>query len=344
MSCRVAVVEWIPVDGVAEAICEGLSELGHQSVRFPFDGAVPDGVDVVFSFAPYNRFQQIPRRVARIPAGRRPTFVHWNIENPPDLRIPWLLMGTVGACRSWVDRLNDSDNGRVRSLACRFPFSWINRRMHRFRHVGDYHYVHRKGWLDVFAETSQVYAQLHSRHGLPALFVPWGLPRNWHANLDLERDIDVLWMGNRRTRRRSLLLDRVRQELSQHGVEMYVADNVENPFIYGAVRTQFLNRAKITLNLLPRWYDHAFTFRFPVAAGNRSLVVSEPILPHLPMCEAGKHYVSAPTESLAETILYYLAHDDEKLQIVENAYCLVTTELTFGSSIQTILEAVGRVI
>lgn len=339
----VAIVQWSDQNGIAAAIRDELIDLGHYPVYFKFDSAIPDDVDVVFSFAPYGRFLQIPRQLATMPAEERPTFVHWNTENPPDLRIPWPLMSTIGACRSWIDRLNDSNNDWMRTLVSKPPLSWVNERMHKFRYAGDYHYAHRKGWIDVFAETSEIYAQLHSLHGLPAIFVPWGTVRSWYANLDLERDIDVLWMGTRRTKRRSKLLDRVRNQLSAHGAQMYVADNVENPFIFGKVRTQFLNRAKITLNLLPTWYDNAFPYRFHIAAGNRSLVVSEPILRHCPMYKAGTHYVSVPVENITETALHYLEHEDERLQIIENAYELVTTELTLANSIKAIMEAVDKV-
>lgn len=67
---------------------------------------------------------------------------------------------------------------------------------------------------------------------------------------------------------------------------MYVVDNVENPFVFGEERLRLLNRLTITLNLLPTWYDHAFPYRFHLAAPNRSLVVSEPIPPHCPRYQA----------------------------------------------------------
>jgi spore maturation protein CgeB len=79
-----------------------------------------------------------------------------------------------------------------------------------------------------------------------------------------------------------------------------------------------------------------------MAMPNRSMVVSEPLLPHCPAYESGYHYVSAPIESLSETILYYLAQEDERLRIVENAYQLVTSKLTFYNSIKTIMEAVNQ--
>jgi hypothetical protein len=123
---------------------------------------------------------------------------------------------------------------------------------------------------------------------------------------------------------------------------MYVADNLEKPFIYGKERTEYLNRAKITLNLTRTWFDDNFS-RFAMAAPNKSLIVSEPLLPHCTPYIAGKHYVSAPKEMLTETILYYLENNDERTRITDEAYQLVTNELAFQNSIRSIMNEVRRV-
>jgi hypothetical protein len=340
---RVAIVKWAESDGIAEAIGKALDCIGHSPVYFIFDSQIPDQVNVVLTFAPYGRFIQIARQIGGMPPEQRPFFVHWNMENPPDPRIPWPITRTIGAFRSWVDRLNDSRKPWTRSLTNIPPLSVVDRRMHKFRYVGEYYYAYRKGWLDLFVESSELYAGMHNRHGLPALCVPWGTARDWYADLHLERDIPVLWMGTRRTSRRSRLLDRVRSQLAAQGIDMYVADNEENPFIYDETRTRFLNRARITLNLLPTWYDHAFPYRFHVAAPNRSLVVSEPFLPHCSRYRAGENYVSAPPDKLAETIHFYLENESERMTIIDNAYRLTTTELTMESSLRSIMGAVDRI-
>jgi hypothetical protein len=188
---------------------------------------------------------------------------------------------------------------------------------------------------------SKIYAALHSAHGLPTLAVPWGATRSWSADLGLERNIDVLWMGARAGRRRSDLLDRVRRELGRLGIDMYIADNEEHAFIFGDERTHMLNRAKITLNLTRTWYDDNY-LRFPIVMPNRSLVVSETLLPHCTDYVAGQHYVSASVAQLPETIHYYLVHEAERLQIVENAYQLVTTELTLTNCVGRIMAALAQ--
>lgn len=124
---------------------------------------------------------------------------------------------------------------------------------------------------------------------------------------------------------------------------MHIADDVEHPFIYDEERTEFLNRAKITLNISPTWYDTGFPFRFHLAAANKSLVVSNPIFPHAPVYEAGKHYVAAPEKKIVETIFYYLQHREKRDHLVNNAHKLVTEDLTLAKSIRTIMDSVQKV-
>jgi len=291
---RIAIVKWADSDGVASAIHDELARLGHDTLYFKFDEVIPRDADVVFTFAPYGRFLPIASQLASMPVEKQPTLVHWSTENPPDLRLPWPVMRIMADWRSSVDRLHDSERAWARALVRDPPLTWIDSRLFCFRYLGEFRCAHRLGWLDLFIEASDVFARFYSRHGLPALFVPWGTVRSWHADLNLDRDIDVLWMGKRRNRRRSNLLDSVREQLAKLGVQMYIADNVENPFIFGEQRTRILNRAKITLNLQTTWYPNILQFRYAIAATNRSLVLSEPILPHVPVCKAGEHYVSAP--------------------------------------------------
>lgn len=98
--------------------------------------------------------------------------------------------------------------------------------------------------------------------------MPWGIPTgsNWYQNLNLERDIDALWMGKRRTKKRGKQLVNIQGALQKLGLNVYWADGVSQPFVYGEERTRLLNRAKITLNLGPTWYDPGFQFRFVLAA------------------------------------------------------------------------------
>lgn len=336
----IAVLSWRSGDGISEMLCQELENLNYSPVPFAYGSPIPEPAAVLLSFGPYGQLLPVWQQAAKSPVERRPVVVHWNTEGMPDLRLPVPVMRLLSLQGSRLGLMVHAipEHYRVSRWARQLLRTVIGERISRFRYAGDYDYAYRRGWLHVLADTSAVYTRLRASFGLPTLYAPWGATSTWYADLKLERDIDVLWMGTRGSFRRSHLLDRIRGELQPRGVRMHVADNVENPFIFDAVRTEYLNRAKITLNLTRTWYDDNFS-RFALAASNRSLIVSEPLLPHCPDFEAGHHYVSAPISRLAENILYYLQHENERQRIVEQAYQLVTTKLHFGQTLKRVLDA-----
>jgi hypothetical protein len=339
LSYRIALLQWLEHDGISEMMRDELIGLGHEPVYFCFGAPIPPAVDLVLSHGPHGELLPLWQQAAEATSSDRPTVVHWNTEGLPDLRLPPALMWAIGAGRSRIGRWRRAQSSPWLHTIADTPR--IPHRMRRFRNIGDYEYAFHGGLLHVLADSSQIYGQIFARRGMPTIYVPWGSTPSVYADLDLERDIDVLWMGMRGGRRRSRLLDLIRRELRRYGVEIYMADNEENPFIFRETRTAFLNRAKITLNITRTWYDDNFS-RFAYAVPNRSLVISEPLLPHCPEYEAGSHYVSAPIGRLAETIVYYLTHDDERRRLVENAYHFVTTQLTFRKSIGRLMDGVTR--
>jgi hypothetical protein len=328
---QIGVVRWREQDDISDAIAHELLQLGHFPVQFWANAGIPPHCDVIFSFAPYGKFLQIPASIAKLPPKKRPILVHWNTEGIPDPRLPWSIMHPISAMRSLLGRT---------SLSKSRLLTWELDRMLRFRYIGDYYYAYKRGQLDIFADSSELYAQFHRKHGLPTTVMPWGASPTWYDALGTARDIDVLWMGQRGSGRRSKLLDNLVDNLTSHRVNLYIADNIANPFVFGKDRTRLLNRAKITLNLTRTWYDDNFS-RFALAAPNCSLIVSEPLLSHCSQYQAGVHYISAPIAELADTILYYLLHEAERQAIVENAYTLVTEQLTFKKGIETIMAQVA---
>lgn len=338
---KIALLQWVEGDGISAMISEELTGLGHHIVPFVYGSPIPADVDVVLTHGPHGELLPIWQRVAQTSPAVSPVVVHWNTEGLPDLRLPFALMWAIGTGRSRLAQLKHNQHSWFRELVDSSPIAWIDRWMHRFRFIGDYDIAFRKGLLHVLADSSKIYGMIFAQHGIPTLYVPWGSTPSIYADLGLERDINVLWMGVRGTRRRSRMLDRIRRQLGACAIEIYVADNEENPFIFGETRTRFLNRAKITLNITRTWYDDNFS-RFAFAASNRSLVVSEPLLPHCTDYKAGIHYVSAPIDRLVESIVYYLTHEDERQRIVENAYRLVTTKLIFRKSIASLMDGATK--
>ncbi len=336
--CVVGVAKWAEQDGVAQDICHELLIQGHHVIPFVVGTAVPRDADIVLTFAPWGRFLKVAGDTAAVHAPRQPTLVHWNLENPADIAIPWPFLHGLSAARSWVDRLSDDEGRLGRMLLTKTPLRWVDTRMYKFRYLGEYYYAYQKGWMRALAETSQLLARFHTSHGLPSFYVPWGTAPSFFDTLHMDRDIDVLWIGKRRTRRRSRHIDRVRTELASRGVNMFVADGVENPLVYGDARTRLINRSKITVNIMSTWYDNSFHMRFHMVAGNRSMVISEHIPPHYTEYKPGVHYVSTDLDSLSDAILMHLDHANERQAIAENAFRLVTTEMTFAHSVRKLMK------
>ena len=338
---RIAIVKWGPRDGLSEAMQRQLEGLGYAVEPFVFTQPLPKQADVIFTFAPYGRLTPIIQQLAHMPRATRPIFVHWNFEGIPDPHLPrWFVRSVVGA-RGWLDLGRDA--GGIRNwIATRSPLKVFTTHLHKYRYIADYLLAQRLGVLGLFCETSSFYASYWRKLGLNPLVFAWGSAPEWGIadsdELPPCRDIDVLWMGKRRTLRRGRLLDRVRAELAAHGVNMYVADNVERPFIYEEERNRVLRRTKITLNLLPVLHDCNFPYRFHITALNRSMVITETMWKHADYYLDGEHYVSAAPDHLAKTILYYLQHEDERQRIAENAYHLVKDKFTLRNSLEQVMN------
>jgi predicted nucleotidyltransferase len=328
-SYRVAVPLSDSGRGLAQAIVAELNALGHTASTFPQEATPGPDAEVILLFGPYGKIIHVPAAYDHLPPSKRPTFVFWNTEGLPDLRLPDPLVDVLAAARSWVGRTD-----RLPAPLC----GLFDTRLIRFRYVGDYLHAYRRGWLNVFADISAVYAARFRRRGLPTAVAHFGSHAPWYADLHLERDIDVLWMGKRATRRRSQYLDRLRAELDRRGIYLHLVDNVTHPFVFDDERTELLNRTKITLNLLRTWYDEN-SMRLSLAMPNRSLVVSEPLLAHVPAYRPGEHYVVAPLDRMADVIAATLRDDAGRARIVEAAYQVSTQEVTLGGSLAQLMAA-----
>jgi len=336
---RVAILHWYDgVDDLALTVATCLTNLGYVPSIHHFTTDNYDGARFLFTYAPWGRLQRVVALLERMPPAQRPFWIHWSTEDCPDLRLPKSLVRPVGHMLAWLDRLQDQD-GMVGRLAQTAPARWVHDRGHKFRYVGMYEYAIKQGLMGLLLEYSSVYADYYENMGLPVHYARWGLiDEAREENPEVERNIDVLWIGTRRTRRRGQLLDRVIGQLNDLGKRTLVIDGVNHPPVYGQERAQLLTRAKITLNLLPTWYDSALAYRWPLAAASRSLLVTEESLPHAPEYRPGEHYVAAPVSSLVDTICYYLDHPQEREGIVERAYQAVMHGHSIQDSVQMIMQ------
>ncbi len=190
-----------------------------------------------------------------------------------------------------------------------------------------------EGIVTVLAVATSAYQAYLAEHGVAAELVPLGYDPDDGRLLDLERDIDVLFLGDYRIRRRRHIL----RQLEREGIDLLVlGSNSASEGYWGESRTELLNRTKILLNL-PRLQGHLPDIRLIMAMACGALVVSEPMYlpaPYVP----GTHYVESPPDELATTIRRYLADDEERRRITATAHTFVTQGLTLEGTFARLLE------
>ena len=332
------VIFWQPDDEFSSLLADTLQDFGCQTISFLPDAKLPDGLDVVFALGPFGSLVPIANQLLDCLPSKRPQLVLWMTEQFPDPSLPeWFRYGG-GIFRSYIEQLafRRQDQGDWQIIP---QLEWLTTKAHRFRYYGDLFWLQHKNILSVLAIGSQWTAAFLRRRGFDPVTAYYGFRPDMGKDLNLERDIPVLWLGKMGTDRRKDVLQHIRASLRDRGVEILVVDGVENPYVFGEERTVLLNRTKITLNLLrQKWDNHSL--RYYLASSNRVMVVSEPTFQHIPFV-TGEHVVEIPFEQMADTICYFLSHDEERQQIANQAHQLVTTELTFEHALFQILERVA---
>jgi hypothetical protein len=325
---------WRPGDGLAGEYGEMARAQGYEVVTFSPYARLPEGLDVVLAVGPYGTLVPLISQLSARPPARRPAFAYVMTEQLPNPDLPeWFRYG-AGVLRSWAGRKASraAGNGAWQAVPA---LKWMARKATRFGYYGDLYWMRRAGVLSVLAVWSRVTADFLKERGFPAMVPSEGYSPGWGDDLGLARDIPVLWLGKAGSRRRARVLQRLRGELRERGVEVHVVDGVEHSYVFGPQRTELLNRTQIMLNLVrEKWDDNSL--RFCLAAANKALIVSEPMLPHSSF-RPGVHLVEAPIDQLAGIICRYLDDEAARRQITGRAYELVRGR-PFGQGIREVLE------
>lgn len=152
---------------------------------------------------------------------------------------------------------------------------------------------------------------------------------------DTDRDIDVLYLGGM-TPRRAAIIKQIEEPLKAAGY----AITIPSTACYGEDRTRLLNRTKILLNINNYPWELA-GMRLVMAMSCGSLVVSEDAPDPRPY-RPGEHFVMAKPESLAETLLHYLASDAERCLIAQQGYDFVVNDFRIENIIVPWLDSLAR--
>ncbi len=334
---RIGILFWEEGDGIAENICDTLARFGCRVDRFLHNAALPADRDLVIAHGPLGSLVPLARQLEAMPVNARPDFALLLTEQLPDPGWPEWLRVTLGTLRSRLER-----RAYYRKSGAWLPrpgWEWILTRGHRFRYLGDLLWFQKSGILSLVSIPSRVTAGYLAARGFNHSLLRSGYHEHWGRDLQIERDIPVVWLGKPGSRRRRRLLDRISAELGQRSIELLIVDGIRHPFVFGEERTRLLNRTKILLNLLRQpWDDNSM--RFVLAAHNGALVISEPSLRHS-FFEPGVHLVECPIDRMAQTIAYYLDHETDRLRITAAARQLLLAHPAGEATRQFLQAALG---
>ncbi|MSP13208.1 MAG: glycosyltransferase family 1 protein [Chloroflexi bacterium] len=334
-SLQVGIVKWEKDDGIAGPISLVAGEMGHHVIEFLASDKLPAGLDIILAYGSYRSWVPLINQLLAYPAAQRPVFILWLWEELPNPDLPDWLLYCAGTARSLLERgaYHRRENG---AWVLKSRLDWLTSKASRLRYYGDLHWLRRAGLLSVLAVCSPWTGQYLRERGFNPFVTYLGAAAEWGGDLALVRDIPVLWIGKTGSNRRGRLLRQIRAELRRRGIEIFMVDGIEHPYVFGAERTALLNRTKVILNLLRQpWDDNSL--RFYLAALNRALIVTEPTLPHTQFVP-DQHLVETPIAKMADTICYYLSHEEANRRIVDKAYEMVTTEWTLSKVVELILK------
>ena len=315
------------LNGLEEHGCEVTCLSRGQPWSPPFD--------LVLGYGPFTlelgSILPVAKQLLDLPPAQRPIFAWWLTEGIPDPRFPTWLVNIASQLRLKADHLlangSSSPRSHWRDLALKG---------HRLRIFGQLNWVRERQLLDVLAVTSASRAEYLQKQGFSPIVVPLGYDPIYGADMGLEREIEVAFLGNTSAPRRQRLLPNLFDELAKRGIQVVVENNV-----YGEARNKFLNRSRILLNVLRAPQDFVGQ-RLLLGSANKTLVISEPINDSLPFIP-GQHMVVASLDELAEKVHFYLSNENKRQEIVDRAYRFVFEELTTTKMVGRILAQARQV-
>lgn len=283
------------------------------------------GYDLAIAFGPMQPLRPLIARLAVMK--NVPPVVVWFTEQVPHPQFPTLATRIAARARYSAECANGL-----------FPAG----RAGRFRALGEMMALQQLGVLRLICAFTETNAGFLRRLGLPAARVPMGFHPLFGENLGLARDVDVVFLGSTRDKRRRKFVGGLEEKLVSRGISVVVRDgSAARPAIFGQERTNLLNRAKVMLNLMRQPWDDP-VFRILLAAPNGAMVLSEEVSEgSMGPFRSGEHFAVAAPQALPDAIEFYVNREAERTQIARSAYEFVTTKLTMTKMTAELLRISG---
>jgi glycosyltransferase involved in cell wall biosynthesis len=309
----IVILPWAKMS-TAPMVVEAFGELGFDAAAVAQDDFVASPDRIAFLGGNARWHEPVLDRIRVVPRSERPLVAVWHTEPLPLPQASGLRTARLTARELAKIILRDRRINDARSNA---------RLMHR---------VDEEGIVDLVTVSEKSFQAFLADEGIATEHIPLGYQKGHGHLLNLERDIDVLFLGDPHVRRRKRILQRLERE----GMRVQAVGDYSDPRYWGDARTQLLNRTKILLNL-SRHPGLQNDVRLMIGMATGALVVSEPIYlpdPYVP----GVHYVEAPLDELAETMQRYLDDQQVREEMTAAAHAFVTEELTMKNCFARLLE------
>jgi hypothetical protein len=323
--------------GLAVAVADGLKANNNTVEELYPDRRWPDDLHAIIIPGPMDRLGPVVNCLQQMTVVP-PTAV-WYSEQIPDPRLPVPLVSLLASGRWHLDQRLDGSALFDHSLPDRDirRLAWKGRRLGL---LGEMKYLHRQGWLRLIAAFTSSNAHFFQEHQLPAEIIPMGYDRSFGEPLNCERDIDVLFLGSLRDKRRREIFRTLEPRFAAAGIRYVIRDgSSRRGYAFGVERTLLLNRSRIMLNIMRQPWDDA-VFRMLLAAPNGCMLLSEPLLDSEPF-RHGEHLVTTTLPAMLDSVRYYLEHDGERQRVADCAYQFVTTNLTMKQMVERLLARLG---
>jgi len=274
--------------------------------------------EIVFVWGNPVWFPQAMRSLIRMPLGSRPATAIWFVEPLPPPRgsgYRWPLPGARELAKIALRDRRATDVYSNSAMLSRLA---------------------RHGLPDVLAVISAERLMFLRERDIDAVAIPWGREPGDGSDLGLERDIDVLFLGEMRVPGRRRAVRRLRRA----GIDVEAMGDYRDPSLWGEGRTRLINRAKVFLSV-SRFPGTFTTRRFLYGMACGSLLVSDPLIDPSPFV-AGTHYVETTIEDMPDVIRHYLDHAEERQQIARQGHDFVMQELTMKASVERLAGIIAE--
>lgn len=346
-----------------EIVSDVLSNMGHSPILADDGDRLALESDILLFLGDCHSFNGFAKLLSS-QAGARPKTVLWQIDPLPPMNFSIHAEKTGASAFQKLERWRCSWRSKIVN-AC------LTRPMRRKRKDDAYKRIFRdfrnemakslkppfnkldeescksmmRGYLWIKEHSSQrwldyIFSSIPSRldflrtRGIKAYYAPLGYHPTFGEPLNLNRDIDVVFLGNTKNSRRRAILENIAKNLKSKKMNLHYPPSP----CMGTERTALLNRTGISINTpMHPWEMAGLRFIMSMACG--ALVISEPIENPAPY-EPGVHFIQAEIADMPDVIEHYSKHTNERQAIVDTAYRYITQTLTMKNSVQKILQTV----